>query len=289
MMRSEREPFTADRKDSLSTGDDTAYTGQVAMDTYVEDATADGMGTAGYGIENASVDSEIEYEYREQDGTQVTGDEPMTVDGVVIPPQYVMPESVSDDTAHDNPCTPIIDQLPDGVEVINGVAYIKEDIPDRVQVVVRIDPDFKRRLSVIASLERRTMTVVVEEAIRIFMTEPVNEPRPYLPPELYGEQGSRLAFYMTSEDKYRLEARARSECRSVMDLVRRALADYVRASPYDPERYMRNMIPTETVQNRPTIEEDGSEVSEYLQPSEARLTPSKAQKTADAPSEEVTG
>ena len=46
MMRSEREPFTADRKDSLSTGDDTAYTGQVAMDTYVEDATADGMGTA---------------------------------------------------------------------------------------------------------------------------------------------------------------------------------------------------------------------------------------------------
>ena len=288
-MMSEREPFTTEFSDCKTPRIDTEY-----MDGYIGYADADPStheDVVTVGEDNGYTDGDDATTDAHDDVMQVAGttdDAPVTIDGVTVPPQYRVSDHDPEYTEQDSQHVPMIDQLPEGIRVIGGVAYIEEDVPDRVQVVVRIDREFKRRMSVISNLERRTMTVVVEEAIRQFMSEPINEPRPYLPPELSNGQDTRLAFYMTSDEKYLLEVRARDECRSVMDLVRRALADYVGRSPYDPERYMKVIRTSETAQNPLTIDDDVQEVSEYHLTDESRLSPSEAQKTGDDPSEGVT-
>ena len=306
-MRSEREPFTNGENGFVSPRIDSEYTRQVAEDTDGDTRIINMYNGATDTTEPTAQDTEVSdgldvpdtADCKQTDVAVLDGQEGIGltdgnqtdgryVDGIFVPSEYTVTDSVTEVADDVVKTETVIDQLPEGIEIVNGIAYIREDVPDRVQVVVRIDREFKRRLTVISNLERRTMTVVVEEAVRRFMSEPINEPRPYLPPELCGEQDGRLAFYLSSEDKYFLEARARSECRSVNDIVRRALADYVGSSPYDPLRYMKGVMSSETVQNRPTIEEQAKEVSEYLQPSEVRLTPSEAQKTGDVPSEGVT-
>lgn len=288
-MVSERVPFTAGIEDFPIHGHDGEYTDADVTDVATDVATTKGYdGTAGTDV-GTTVPADG---YTDGNGVQVAteaqSDAQRTIDGIPIPPQYVPTEGGADATGCVAESEPLINVLPDGIEIIDGVAHIRDDTPDRVQVVVRVDPDFKQRIVVVSNLERRTMTVVVEEAVRRFMSVPINEPRPYLPPELSRDQGCRLAFYLTSGDKHLLEARAKVECRSVMDLVRRALADYVDASPYDPERYMRVGKPTGTAQNPSTTDEGVERVSEYLPIADGRLEPSEAQKTADDPSEGVT-
>ena len=286
-MMSEREPFTTDISDYKTPRIDSEYTRQVAEDTDGDTSIVNMYNRATDTAEPTAHDTEVLDGHDVPDTAEGKQTDGRYVDGIFVPSECNVTDSVTEISDAVAETGTVIDQLPEGIEIVNGVAYIREDVPDRVQVVVRIDREFKRRLTVISNLERRTMTVVVEEAIRRFMSEPYNEPRPYLPPELCGEQDGRLAFYLSSEDKYFLEARARSECRSVNDIVRRALADYVGSSPYDPLRYMKDVISSQTVQNRPTIDEQAKEVSEYLQPYKARLTPSEAQKTGDASSEGV--
>lgn len=307
-MTSEREPFTTGAIDFTTPRIDTEYTHGDAKAT--EDATSivnmyngatdvdadattrDTEATDAHGTTVGADGNQTDADEADGQGSIGLPDDNQTdgryVDGVFVPSEYAVSETDTENVGDVADAAPVIDQLPEGIEIVNGVAFIRNDTPERVQVVVRVDRSFKDRVIVVASLERRKLTTVIEESIRRFMGNPYNEPRPYLPPELYGEQDSRMAFYLSPEDKYMLEARARSECRSVMDVVRRAIVDYVEASPYDPKRYMNNVMSSETVQNRPTIDEQMKEVSEYPSAYEARLTPSEAQRNGDGSSEGVT-
>lgn len=243
-MRSERVPFT----DGETPFPNHA---QVVLSSFGDMGDARGGSDAVYGVMSSSEDAVMTAD----DGVASSGDD-TAVSSTVAGPSDGTGYADGTDVEVGIPCTGdvhdsaddgigsadadprssyMVDVLPEGIEVINGIAYIKQVPVVRRQVLVRVNRPFKDRLKVIAVLERRDLTAVVEEAIRIFMLNPVCEPRPYLPPEFDEMQTCRLTFYMDSDQEEPLRERARMERREVMDLVRRALVDYVEASLFDPK------------------------------------------------------
>ena len=127
------------------------------------------------------------------------------------------------------------------VDIIDGIAYIKQTDKYRLPNMVRVTDDMKYRLDVIAANERRKVTAVVELALdEYFMTETC-EPRPYLP--FSGKEcKTRVNYYAAKSISDAVASRAALECRAEQDIVRRALLNYIEKSPYDPRKEVSEKV-----------------------------------------------
>lgn len=122
----------------------------------------------------------------------------------------------------------------------DGVSQSTEDYPRHLDLYLNarekttfsIPSDLDLRLGVIASCERRTRSVVIEEAFRLFVSNGTREPRPYLP-----DPGASSPVRITATVRRLyidgMRSRAASEARTYPALVLRALYDYADASPFD--------------------------------------------------------
>ena len=291
-MRSERVPFTTVETDFPNT---------VPVSEYTADTEKTAVGFEAYDcVPNASeqgaeyADDAVEDEGRPNDAEPTADTEVCTSsqEKCAEASDAVAEVVEASDAAGDAPrFGPDYNKLPEGYR-FEGSSLIcpgAESIPSvrRVTGIVRIDRELRDRVKVIADLERRKMTAVVEEAIRRFLADPVNEPRPYLPYAMLRNQTFRLTWFMPEMMDIELRGRAVSEGRDVMVLVRRAILDYVEESPYDPLHLMRGAESEEPPENPSRIDEGASDVSEYQNTDEARLNPSEPNQTGDKPSEEV--
>lgn len=149
-------------------------------------------------------------------------------------------------------------RLPEGMYFENGILFEGErprPSNSRVTSLVRVTGELRDRIKVVSNLERRTMTTVVEEAVKQFLDKSMNEPRPYLP-YTDAPQNARITWYPPVDQDALLRGRAMAEGRDVMTLVRRALLDYVESSPYDPLRLMRpETAPSEEIPGAEAEEE----------------------------------
>lgn len=291
-MRSEREPFTTIETD---------FPNAVPVSEYTADTEKTVVGFGAYDcVPNASEEGAEYADDAVEDGGRPNDAEP-TVDTEGCTNSHEKCAEASDavvevvevsDVAGDAPrFGPDYNRLPEGYR-FEGSSLIcpgAEGNPSsrRVNGIVRIDRELRDRVKVIADLERRKMTAVVEEAIRRFLADPVNEPRPYLPYVMLRNQTFRLTWFMPETMDIELRGRAVSEGRDVMVLVRRAILDYVEESPYDPLHLMRGAESEEPSENPSRIDEGASDVPEYENTDEARLNPSEPNQTGDKQSEEV--
>lgn len=235
MMYSEREPFADVESDFTNTQTD-------APTVIVDNSTV----PCDDGCNNIPVDAGHATEYASDDN----GTEPATSDADAVDDAVAgtpMPETDNDavEGGDDNNGVPDYgseyNKLPEGMYFENGILFEgAKPVPDdrRVTGQVRVTGDLRDRIKVVSNLERRKMTAVVEEAVKQFLEKGINEPRPYLP-YTSAPQTARIAWYMTPDQDAMLRGRAMSEGRDLMTIVRRALLDYVEASPYDPLRLMR--------------------------------------------------
>lgn len=127
------------------------------------------------------------------------------------------------------------DTKTDNTNIINGIEYTKQPESYRLPAMVKVPNDYKVRIDVIAAIDRRKVTSMIEIALDEYLKLPICEPRPYLPfsPK---DCTVRLNFYAEKKVLDSLELRAAVECRSLQDLIRRAIVSYVEASPYDPAK-----------------------------------------------------
>jgi len=123
----------------------------------------------------------------------------------------------------------------DNTNIVDGIKYTIQPESYRVPAMVKIPGDFKSRVDVIAAMERRKITAVVEIALDRYLKLPTYEPRPFLPfsPK---DCTVRMNFFVEKKVLDSLELRASVECRSLQDLIRRALLNYIEESAYDPQK-----------------------------------------------------
>lgn len=94
------------------------------------------------------------------------------------------------------------------------------------QVHFVIADNIKRMMKNEAIKEERTLTVVINKAIRKFIEEEVCEDRPYIPIEL--SKKTKLTFTIQNDLMEKLNARAKNEGRSVNVLLEKAFTNYLR-------------------------------------------------------------
>ena len=290
-MRSEREPFATAEADFTNTED--AY-------EYAKDEPRTGSGLEAYGSVRGASEEGAEYV------DDVADDASEPVDGAnteIASPSTEGHEASSeasdavaevadaqDATDDASRYGPDYNRLPEGYR-FEGTDLIcpgdSKRTEPRVNGLVRIDRELRDRVKVVADLERRKMTAVVEEAIRQLLQKTNHEPRPYLPLGMMRDQTIRLSWYMSEEMDMELRGRALCEGRDVMVLVRRAILDYVESSPYDPLHLMKCAESENNAEKPSRIDEGASDVSEYQTSAEVRLNPSEPQQTGYEPSEEV--
>ena len=129
------------------------------------------------------------------------------------------------------------------VVIMNGISYIKQTGRHRLQGMVRVPDNLKYRISVIAVNERRNITTVIEIALDEYLKTPMCEPRPYLP-FTAKDCKYRMNYYIFQDVCDAVSLRAKTECRSEQDIVRRAVLNYIEKSPYDPFRSVVSAEPT---------------------------------------------
>lgn len=241
MMYSEREPFTVVENDFTNT--------QTADgNTSVDNSTT----PCADGYENLPKDTTTAIgETVVSDGTEsATSDNDAVADAAADTELPDSPDGAIEGFADNGDVSKygsMYNKLPEGMHFENGILFEGEKPrPSDRRVIgqVRVSEDLRDRIKVVADLERRKMTAVVEEAIRMFLAKSINEPRPYLPITTE-PQTTRIAWYTSVEMDSMIRARAMSEGRDVMTVVRRALLDYVEASPYDPLHLMAPKAPAE--------------------------------------------
>ncbi len=106
--------------------------------------------------------------------------------------------------------------------------------PKRVKTSVPLSGDTRWRLRCVASYEDRTMTEIIEDAIRVFLDRPDNEPRPYIPSEQLIAPTTRTGFEIGQDLNFLLDTRSMLESRDRSVLIYRAILDYIEASPGNP-------------------------------------------------------
>ncbi len=148
-------------------------------------------------------------------------------------------ESIGCDVSNVDVCdTP--DIVPDERDGVVSTVHVVDDTDTvatartRVKISAALPNDTRWRLRVIASYEDRSVSEVVDSALREFIANPNNDPRPYIPPQLLITGCTRTGYEVSSDLIPGLDERAMTECRDKGMLIHRAILDYIDRSPGNP-------------------------------------------------------